>query len=119
MCNTLINVADTTAIESTRERRIAKAKRMCDRVHAWIARDPSLHSMRPRLADLIGRLPPNTSHHNSERPYRIEVAGTSLVIQCEGLEIARREAHSLANRVKVDVCVYHESRLVETIKPLQ
>ena len=64
-CSILLDVANPTEVDATRERCIAKAKQMCDRVHAWIVRYPYLHdhSVREALADLIQRLPPNTYHH--------------------------------------------------------
>jgi CheY-like chemotaxis protein len=58
-CNTLLDLARTTEIDSNRERCIAKARQMCERVHSWIVRYPYLHSrqLREGLADLIQRIP--------------------------------------------------------------
>ena len=56
---------------------------------------------------------------DSKRPYRVKVAGTTLVVRCEVLTVAQREAYALAVRMKLDVRVYRGSQLVEIIKPSQ
>ena len=49
------------------------------------------------------------------RPYRVVVPGTSLVLRCEVLTIAVREAEKLAQRMKADVHIYQGEQLVKTI----
>jgi hypothetical protein len=50
------------------------------------------------------------------RPYRVEANDGSLVVRCESLTIALREAKKLAQMTQGDVRVYHNDQLVETVK---
>ena len=52
-----------------------------------------------------------------KRPYRVKVAGTTLVFRCEVLTVAQREAYALAARMKANVRIYRGSQLVKIIKP--
>jgi len=56
---------------------------------------------------------------DSKSPYRVEVPGTSLVIKCEVLGAALREARSLSDQMKVDVHVYKGSQLMATVQRAQ
>ena len=56
---------------------------------------------------------------SKQRPYCVQPVGTSLVIKCEVLGAALREARSLADQMKVEVHVYKGSRLMATVSRVQ
>ena len=73
-----------------------------------------------RAADCSPGLEPEQAvTEDRKRPYRVKAVGTSLVVRCEALTVAQREAYALAARMKGNVRIYRESQLVEIIKPSQ
>jgi hypothetical protein len=54
----MLQVARITGIQSTRERCVSKARRICDRLALWLQHYPLLRDIHTDLENLIHRLPP-------------------------------------------------------------
>jgi hypothetical protein len=49
-------------------------------------------------------------------PYRVETADGSFVVRCEVLTLALREAEKMAHMTQTEVRVYHEEKVVQTVR---